>query len=88
MSRSAFDELVKLRGWPADCAEWFWNVNDSKNWLGKDGQPIRKIEPLMINAVNGWRQQKEITDSNGRTVKFTKPDGKSLIQKMVDALPQ
>lgn len=57
MSRKDFDALVDMRGVPKDCAEWFWNTNDARNWLDRTGQPIRKVEPLLLNAVAAWRSK-------------------------------
>lgn len=66
ISRKDFDALVELRGVPADCAEWFWNVHDARNWLDRSGQPIRKVEPLLLNAAAKWRQKQyqDTTTSN------------------------
>jgi hypothetical protein len=55
MSRKDFDALVELRGIPKDCAEWFWNTHDARNWLDAKGQPILKVEPLLLNALVSWR---------------------------------
>lgn len=55
MSRKDYDSLADLRGIPKDCAEWFWNACDGRNWTDKHGQPIRKVEPLLINAAKNWR---------------------------------
>ncbi len=58
MSRKAFDELVKIRGVPPDCAEWFWNTNDARNWRDATGQPIRKVEPILLNVLKSWQAKK------------------------------
>lgn len=55
MSRKDYDSLADLRGIPKDCSEWFWNACDGRNWTDKHGQPIRKVEPLLINAAKNWR---------------------------------
>ena len=55
LSRNKFDELAKMRGVPPDCAEWFWNTHDARNWLDKSGQPIRRVEPLLLNTLKNWR---------------------------------
>lgn len=55
MSRKAFDDLCQMRAVPPDCAEWFWNTHDGRNWTDKTGQPIRKVEPLLLNALKNWR---------------------------------
>ena len=56
MSRKDFDAMAAMRAVPAECAEWFWNVCDSRNWTDATGQPIRKVEPLLLNAWVKWRQ--------------------------------
>lgn len=55
MSRDDFDRMADMRGVPKDCAEWFWNTHDSTNWLDGRGNPIRKVEPLLLNALKVWR---------------------------------
>lgn len=57
MIRSDFDAMAKLRGVPADCAEWFWNIHDARNWVDQSGHPIRKVEPLLLNTLSKWRQK-------------------------------
>lgn len=63
MSRKDFDQLCDMRAIPKDCAEHFWNKYDAVGWIHA-GQPIRKIEPLLINAATTWRanQQKNATN--------------------------
>ena len=56
MSRKDFGVMAEMRGVPKDCAEWFWNNCDARNWLDAMGQPIRKVEPLLMNALVKWRQ--------------------------------
>ena len=58
MGRKEFDELAKMRAVPPECAEWFWNTNDGRNWTDSHGQPIRKVEPLLINAAIAWRSKR------------------------------
>ena len=74
MSRKAFDDLCKMRAVPADCAEWFWNTHDGRNWTDKTGQPIRKVEPLLLNALNNWRakqsQQSAQSQPSGKPTVF------------------
>lgn len=55
MSRKDFNTLAEMRGVPQDCAEWFWNTNDARNWIDSHGQLIRKVEPLLLNALKSWR---------------------------------
>lgn len=57
MSRKEFDALAETRGVPKDCAEWFWNTHDSRNWLDATGQPIIKVEPLLLNTLARWRSR-------------------------------
>jgi hypothetical protein len=61
MSRKDFDALAEMRAIPKECADWFWNIHDARNWLDNQGHPIRKVEPLLINAQNIWRAK------NGKT---------------------
>jgi len=74
MSRKAFDDLCKMRAVPEDCAEWFWNTHDGRNWTDKTGQPIRKVEPLLLNALNNWRakqsQQSAQSQPSGKPTVF------------------
>lgn len=62
MSRKDFDALVLMRAIPTDCAEWFWNTCDARNWTDKSGQPIRKVEPLLLNAAKNWRKAEPKTN--------------------------
>lgn len=55
MSRKDFDTLADMRNVPKDCADWFWNTHDARGWLDSRGQPIRKVEPLLLNALRAWR---------------------------------
>ena len=55
MRRKDFDALADMRAVPKDCAEWFWNTHDARGWLDSRGQPIRKVEPLLLNALRAWR---------------------------------
>lgn len=55
MPRKEFDALAEMRGIPKECAEWFWNACDGRNWTDTHGQPIRKVEPLLLNAAKNWR---------------------------------
>lgn len=56
MSRKDFDAMAEMRGVAQDCAEWFWNVHEARNWVDQSGNPIRKVEPLLLNAAKKWRQ--------------------------------
>ena len=58
MSRKDFDALAELRGVPKECADWFWNTHDSRNWTDATGQVIRKIEPVLLNAKKNWEAKK------------------------------
>lgn len=55
MSLEDFNNLAAMRGISPECAEWFWNICDGRNWLDAMGQPIRKVEPLLLNAAKKWR---------------------------------
>lgn len=68
MNRKDFDLMAKMRGVPKECAEWFWNTCDSRNWVDSVGQPIKKVEPLLMNALKNWRSQ-----INGKN-KFSPPE--------------
>lgn len=57
MSRKDFDALADMRAVPKDCADWFWNTHDARGWLDARGQPIRKVEPLLLNAMRAWRSK-------------------------------
>ena len=59
MSRKDFDTLADMRNVPKDCADWFWNTHDARGWLDSRGQPIRKVEPLLLNALRAWRSNLE-----------------------------
>lgn len=60
MSRKEFDNLAEIRAVPKECADWFWNTHDARNWTDKSGQPIRKIEPLLMNAKANWMPRKPV----------------------------
>jgi hypothetical protein len=64
MSRKDFDAMVDLRGYPKECAEWFWNIHDGTNWTDAAGRPIQKVESLLKNAVVKWRSKPKINGSN------------------------
>lgn len=55
MSRKDFNKLVEMRAIPPECAEWFWNTNDARDWRDSTGQAIRKVEPLLLNCAKNWR---------------------------------
>jgi len=55
ISRKEFDQIAEVRGVPKDCADWFWNTHDARNWIDTAGHPIRKVEPLLLNALKSWR---------------------------------
>ena len=59
MRRKDFDALADMRAVPKDCADWFWNTHDARGWLDARGQPIRKVEPLLLNALRAWRSHSE-----------------------------
>lgn len=68
MSRAAYDSLAEMRGIGKDCAEWFWNTSDARNWTDATGQPIRKVAPLLQNAWKQWQAkaaQKNRTGGSG-----------------------
>ena len=71
MNRKDFDALAEMRGVPRECAEWFWNTCDSRNWVDTVGQPIRKVEPLLLNALKNWRAKQKQQPNGG---KFTPPE--------------
>lgn len=56
MSRATFDELASARAVPKDCADWLWNTCEARGWTDKSGQPILKIEPLLLNAKATWEK--------------------------------
>jgi len=56
MSRKDFDAMANMRGIPKDCADWFWNTHDARNWVDTHGNPISKVEPLLQNAFVKWRK--------------------------------
>lgn len=68
MSRADYDAMAALRAVPAECAEWFWNTCDARNWTDAKGQPIRKVEPLLLNALTQWRANSERQRGNGRFI--------------------
>ena len=77
MSREDFDVLCELRGIPKDCSEWFWNTHDARNWTDATGQPIRKVEPILMNALANWRiKQSQKSNANDRNANHctTGPD--------------
>jgi hypothetical protein len=66
ITRKDFDVLADARGIPPECAEWFWNTHDARNWTDATGQPIRKVEPLLRNALTNWRaKQSQAKPANG-----------------------
>lgn len=56
MSRKDFNQLVNLRGVLPECAEYFWNQCEGAGWLDRNRNPIRKVEPLLMNAWRTWQQ--------------------------------
>lgn len=66
MSREDYDALADMRGVGKDCAEWFWNTHDARNWTDATGQPIRKVAPLLLNAWSNWQAK---TSQNNATAK-------------------
>lgn len=57
MSRYGFDDLADRSGVAPDCAEWFWNTYDARNWVDAAGQPIRKVAPLLMNCWRKWQEK-------------------------------
>lgn len=55
ISRKDLDALASVRGISPECVEWFWNTHDARNWIDAKGQPVRKVEPLLLNAWTKWR---------------------------------
>lgn len=55
MTRQELDRLAEMRGVPKECVEWFWNTHDARGWTDATGQPIRKVEPMLMNALQKWR---------------------------------
>lgn len=64
MSREKFDALCSMRGIPPECADWFWNTHDSRNWTDATGQVIRKVEPLLLNASKKWRAKQALAKTH------------------------
>lgn len=84
MSRKDFDALADMRAVPKDCAEWFWNTHDARGWLDARGQPIRKVEPLLLNALRAWRsnhKQGPVGSAQQATVKMPSATDTILRQK-------
>ena len=82
MSRKDFDTLADMRAVPKDCAEWFWNTHDARGWLDARGQPIRKVEPLLLNALRAWRSnQGPVGSAQQATVKIPSATDTILRQK-------
>jgi uncharacterized protein YdaU (DUF1376 family) len=66
MPRKDFDSLCQMRGIPTECAEWFWNTHDARNWTDATGQIIRKVEPVLLNAFKNWRAKASQTQSGSK----------------------
>ena len=81
MSRKDYGAMAEMRGVPKDCSEWFWNVCDARNWTDSRGQPIRKVEPLLMNAWSKWR----VDAPKGKNFSNGKPE-KSLLLKIAESL--
>lgn len=58
LTRLDFDTLCSMRAIPPECAEWFWNTYEGRGWLDAKGLPVRKVEPLLLNAMKVWRANK------------------------------
>ena len=71
MNRKDYDAMAEMRGIPKECAEWFWNSCDARNWTDATGQPIRKVEPLLTNAFKNWRANIEKRKTSGP--QFSRP---------------
>ena len=66
-------------------AEWFWNAHDGRDWKDKTGQPVRKVEPLLLNAWAKWREVSQ--SKKGEYQKwFTPKNDKSLLEKILDGI--
>ena len=66
MSRKDYDSLCQMRGVPSECAEWFWNTHDARNWTDATGQIIRKVEPVLLNAFKNWRAKASQTQPGSK----------------------
>ena len=78
MTRVDFNTLCQMRAVPADCAEWFWNVHDGRNWTDSKGQPIRKVEPLLMNAKATWQVNAARLKTNGNPQNSQKPNPRNF----------
>jgi uncharacterized protein YdaU (DUF1376 family) len=79
MSRKDFDQLCDMRNVPKDCADWFWNTHDARGWLDSRGQPIRKVEPLLLNALKSWQSNATRTKPTQPTQSTAKPGGAETV---------
>ncbi len=78
MSRKDFDQLADMRGVLKECADYFWNEWDSRNWLDRFGNPLRKVEPALLNFAKKWRQNGELKRSrDALPVKSAHPEWSS-----------
>jgi len=66
MSRKDYDSLCQMRGIPTECADWFWNTHDARNWTDATGQIIRKVEPVLLNAFKNWRAKASQAQSGSK----------------------
>ncbi len=64
MSRKDFDVLAEMRLVPKECADWFWNTHDARNWVDATGRQVMKVEPLLLNAMVKWRAKHPVA-ANG-----------------------
>ena len=55
MGREEFFLVANARGVANDCAEWFWNTFDARNWIDKEGQPVSKPISLLMNTWVTWQ---------------------------------
>jgi hypothetical protein len=95
MTRTEFNTLAEMRAIPADVAAWVWDTHDARGWVDKHGQPIRKVEPVLLSAARAWRNRPTLTVSfpqdrpeSAKQVNGAESgkDGVWAIQKRIEAI--
>ena len=69
MNRKDFDTMADMSGVTKDCANWFWNTNEGRGWIDTHGQPIRKVQPLLMNAFKSWKARQHQNASATKPLK-------------------
>lgn len=57
MPRADYDAMAERLKIPKGCADWFWTIHDARDWVDAAGQPISKVEGLLLAVAKKWKSE-------------------------------